>query len=311
MGSTDPTAEDFEYDELAYLHENAAEVGLPFDGPPPIRRESVVVSGRRRVSALRWGAGRPEVVLVHGTAQNAHTWDTVLLALGRPALAVDLPGHGHSDWRDDRAYDPWSLAADVAEVIEELVGDAVVLVGMSLGGLTTNALTARRPDLVRRLVAVDITPNPDPAAARDIHDFIAGPQTFPSFAEILERTVQFNPTRSESSLRRGIVHNAVREPDGSWRWRYDRRERPAPAEGAARPDPWDDVSAIDVPYLLVRGGAAGSVVTDEGVAELLRRRPSTEVVTVEGAGHSIQGDRPVELARLIEQFGFGEGRGEP
>jgi pimeloyl-ACP methyl ester carboxylesterase len=307
MASTDPTADDFEYDELAYLHENAAEAGLAIDGPPPIRRESVVVSGRRRVSALRWGAGRPEVVLLHGTAQNAHTWDTVLLALGRPALAVDLPGHGHSDWRDDRAYDPWSLAADVAEVIEELVGDSVVLVGMSLGGFTANALTARRPDLVRRLVAVDITPNPDPDAARDIHDFVSGPQAFPSFAEILERTMRFNPTRSESSLRRGIVHNAVREADGSWRWRYDRRERPPRPEGAERPDPWDDVAAIDVPTLLVRGGAHGSVVTDEGVAELLRRRPSTEVVTVEGAGHSIQGDRPVELARILDHFGWGEG----
>ncbi len=36
-------------------------------------------------------------MLLHGGAQNAHTWDTVALALGRPLVAIDLPGHGHSD----------------------------------------------------------------------------------------------------------------------------------------------------------------------------------------------------------------------
>ena len=50
--------------------------------------------------------------------------------------------------------------------------------------------------------------------------------------------------------------------------------------------------------MLVRGMADGSVVTDDADAELLRRQPSARVVRVEGAGHSIQGDKPVELAAL-------------
>jgi len=305
MTRTDPTADDFAYDELAYLEENASEAGLPWTGPPQVERVTVAVAGTRRVSALRWGTGPPELVLVHGMAQNAHTWDTVALALARPLLAVDLPGHGHSDWRPDRADDPHHLADDLAAALDALGVGATVIVGMSLGGLVTNALAARRPDLVRRLVAVDITPEPSESAARDIHDFIAGPQSFPSFAEILERTVQYNPTRSVASLRRGIVHNAVRQDDGSWQWRYDRGERDPDRPRPDRAGLWADVAAIAVPYLLVRGGAPGSVVTDAGVAELLGRRPATEVVTVEGAGHSIQGDRPVELAAVIEQFGFG------
>ena len=65
----------------------------------------------RRLSALVWGEGPPELVLLHGGAQNAHTWDTVALALERPLLAIDLPGHGHSDWRDDHAYWPLDAAA--------------------------------------------------------------------------------------------------------------------------------------------------------------------------------------------------------
>lgn len=304
MPTTDPTAPEFVYDEFAYFAENAEEAGLEFHGSPKVERVAVAVSGSRKLSGLRWGTDPIELVLLHGGAQNAHTWDTVLLALGRPAVAIDLPGHGHSGWRDDFGYRPHQMAADVAIMVEALVDEPIVLVGMSLGGLTANALAATRPDLVRRVIAVDITPNPDPAATKDITDFVAGPQTFPSFADILERTVQFNPTRSETSLRRGIVHNAFRNDDGSWQWRYDRRDR-SDAPPVDSPDPWETVASIAAPYLLVRGGAKGTVVTDDGEAELRRRQPGAEVVTIEGAGHSIQGDKPLELAREIERFGFG------
>ena len=93
------------YDEFALLPENAAEFGLPWTGPPLVERIEVgVPSGT--ISGLRWGAEEPELVLVHGGAQNAHTWDTVALALGRPLVALDLPGHGHSSHRDDHAYWP-------------------------------------------------------------------------------------------------------------------------------------------------------------------------------------------------------------
>ena len=120
-----------------------------------------------------------------------------------------------------------------------------------------------------------------------------------SFDEILDRTVKFNPQRSLSSLRRGVLHNAREEADGSWVWRYDRRRR----EGG-RPDLgvlWDDLSAVGVPLLLVRGGDS-PVVDDDDVAELRRRQPSARVEVVAGAGHSIQGDKPLELARILEEF---------
>src|SRR3989304_416317 len=93
------------YDEFGLFHENAEEFGLPFDAPPTVRRESVVVDDAgRRLSALARGFPPPEIVLRHGGAQNAHTWDTVALALARPLVAVDLPGHGHSDHRDDGPF---------------------------------------------------------------------------------------------------------------------------------------------------------------------------------------------------------------
>ena len=112
----------------------------------------------------------------------------------------------------------------------------------------------------------------------------------------------------ESSLRRGILHNAVQREDGSWVWRYA-RFRTEPSGPGAHPefaDLWDAVSRLTVPVLLVRG-LAWSVVDDEDVAELLRRQPSAKVIGVEGAGHSVQGDRPLELATIIREFLYPEG----
>ena len=290
-----------EYDEFGLFHENAGEVGLPFDDPPEVVRVWVDVAPGQRVSALRWGTGDPELVLLHGGAQNAHTWDTVALALGRPLVAIDLPGHGRSDWRADKAYWPAENARAVAVAVRELAPNAAAVIGMSLGGLTALALASEAPELVRRLVLVDVTPGVDEGKASAIISFIAGPESFASFDEILDRTVTYNPTRSVSSLRRGILHNAHERPDGTWAWRYDRFEIP---EGSTIPDfgdLWSYVDAVDVPLFLVCG-ADSPVVSDDDVAELTRRQPAVRVAVVEGAGHSVQGDQPLELARLIQEF---------
>jgi pimeloyl-ACP methyl ester carboxylesterase len=294
------------YDEFAYFHENAEEFGLPYDGPPTVRREQVEMEPGRSLSALVWGEGPPELVLIHGGAQNAHTWDTVALALDRPLVALDLPNHGHSDGGRDGSFGPRAAAEDVAVAIDALAPNAQAVVGMSLGGLTSIALSALRPDLVRALVLVDVTPGVDDKKAKDIIDFVDGPPSFPSFDDLLARTIEFNPTRSESSLRRGILHNAAQQEDGSWVWRWARFRRDA-APDATRPmhefeNLWDAVSRLQVPVMLVRGMRPQSVVDDADEAELLRRQPGARIEHVADAGHSVQGDTPVELARLIDSF---------
>ncbi len=209
---------------------------------------------------------------------------------------------------------------DVAVAIRALAPNAQGVVGMSLGGLTTIALTGVAPQLVRHVVLVDVTPGVSPAKAKQITDFVNGPPSFPSFDELLERTVQFNPTRTASSLRRGILHNAVQREDGTWVWRWARwREglgATSPGDGSGQAaaelpadvpmfgDLWDTVSNIRVPVLLARGMLPQSVVGDDDEAELIRRLPAAKVVHFENAGHSIQGDMPVELARAIDTFVF-------
>ncbi|GEM_PF-98260 len=306
MNSRDGQAAPPEYDEFGLLADNAAEAGLPWTGPPALRRESVDVDpgtpGQppgQQVSVLVWGKADPELVLLHGGAQNAHTWDTVALALRRPLIAVDLPGHGRSSWRADRDYWPARNAEAVAAAVSALAPRARAVVGMSLGGLTAIRLAAARPDLVRRLVVVDVTPGVTAAKSAPIAEFVQGPESFGSFDEMLERTSRYNPSRSVSSLRRGLLHNARPLPDGRWAWRYDRLRPPGSQLDFA--GLWADLAAVTVPVMLICGAKSG-VVSDEDRAEFRRRQPTARLETVDGAGHSIQGDRPVELAALIEDF---------
>jgi pimeloyl-ACP methyl ester carboxylesterase len=271
--------------------------------PPQVRRVAVEVADGYELSALRWGSDEPQVVLLHGGAQNAHTWDTVALALDRRLVALDLPGHGHSSHRPDHVYWPADNAVAVEQAVRALAPDARMVAGMSLGGLTSIALADRAPELVRSLVLVDVTPGVNREKSTAIANFIDGPEYFESFDEILERTIAFNPTRTESSLRRGVQHNAIELPDGRWRWRYDlpRRGSGEGESGSIMPgleELWEAVSRVKGPLTLARGSLS-PVVDDDDVAELRRRNADARVIVVDGAGHSIQGDKPLELANLL------------
>src|SRR5260370_14168685 len=74
------------------LSQNADEAGLVLGREPAVTRRSFPVPGGQALSAIAWGEAEPELVLLHGGGQNAHTWDTVVLAGGRPRLAPALPG---------------------------------------------------------------------------------------------------------------------------------------------------------------------------------------------------------------------------
>ncbi len=293
------------YDEFSMFGENISEYGLSIAKLPSVSRIATQLEDGRTLSALKWGGSEPEVLFVHGSAQNAHTWDTVILAMGISAIAIDMPGHGHSSWRKDGNYEPGVLAHDVVTAIETWAPQAKLIVGMSLGGLTTVALAGMRPDLATQIVVVDITPGVNSEKSKAITDFVNGPQSFASFEELLKRTIEHNPTRSESSLRRGILHNAKQLDDGSWQWRYDRSTHPSKEDSAKRLDRiselWTVIANLESEMTLVRGGIS-PVVDDADVAELRRRKPGVEVVVIDGAGHSVQGDRPVELAEVLTRI---------
>jgi pimeloyl-ACP methyl ester carboxylesterase len=312
------TLDSDDYDEFALLHENAAEWNIQFV-PPVVRRNRFQLPSDEGLSYIRWGLGEPELIFLHGGAQNAHTWDSVLLALDVSAVALDLPGHGHSDRRADRNYGPWQNADTVAPLLESVAPRARCVIGMSLGGATAIRLVAQRPDLCRRAVLVDVTPQiNDPArhlttAERGTVSLIEQPPTYDSFEDMADAAVALSPLRAPSGVRRGVRHNARRLRDGRWTWRYDLFGSPTSRDAAGddrRDNPnnwidftplWNDVNSITVPTLLVRG-ALSPFVWDEDVAEMQRRLPALRFVAVDGAGHAVQSDRPLVLAELIRDF---------
>jgi pimeloyl-ACP methyl ester carboxylesterase len=169
---------------------------------------------------------------------------------------------------------------------------------MSMGGITSIALVGVAPELVRRLVLVDGTPGVTAEKAKAITDFVNGPASFPSFEDLLARTIQHNPTRTESSLRRGILHNAVQLDDGSWEWRYRRFRLPeAPPPSGPTTTGCGTSSAYHCPSCWC-GACAPIGGRDRDETSLLERVPS--YIERREAGHSVQGDDPLTLAQLLD-----------
>jgi pimeloyl-ACP methyl ester carboxylesterase len=313
-----PFEETEPYDEFALVVENAAEMGVDWPIANAPSRITATLADGQHVSAIRWGsAAPPQLVFLHGGGQNAHTWDSVIVALDRPALAIDLPGHGRSDRRSDHNYGPWEDALAVAELIEQMTPGGAAVVGMSLGGATNIRLASTRPDLVHRAVIIDVSPATGQQGRtmtpeqRGTVALVSGPPTYESFEAVFAVTMAASPKRTEAGIRRGLRHNMVRQEDGRWRWRHDLGgdekggdedgDGVEPARWSDFTSLWDDVAAIAVPTMLVLGGDSVFVLSED-VDEYQRRLPSLRVEHVADAGHAVQSDQPAALVALLEDF---------
>ena len=309
-------------DEFSFLAEQASDAGI--DGPIPRgERLALTLPDGRTLSALRYdpppAAGRsaPVVTFLHGAGLNAHTWDTTILALGLPALAVDLPGHGDSSWRADAAYVARVLAPDVAAGMDAWTNRPQLLVGQSLGGLTAAAVAASRPDLVSELVVIDITPGVDSnAGPTQIREFFAGPTDWASRDELVDRALAFGLGGSRRAAQRGVYLNSRVRPDGRVEWKHHFAHLAA-AMSAAPPsgDPvpgapdalaavlgeagWQDLAAVVAPTTLVRGDRG--YVTEADAAQFRDRVPAASVITV-SSGHNVQEELPADLGRRLAQL---------
>ena len=149
---------------------------------------------------------------------------------------------------------------------------------MGLGGPVALRVAVDHPELVRRLVLVDgasgVPPRPDEVRASEAGAQVAeftSHATFASFDELLERTVRYNPRRSESSLasRRDPQLEAVARR--TWTWRWDPAIKGAPiVDDPGRVDLTRD--RLDMPVLVVRGELSDAV-RDESFAELAGPAP--------------------------------------
>lgn len=120
---------------------------------------------RRRPTSLldtsiaydRWGRRGPRLLLVHAIGMDRHSWESIApqLAQDFQVAALDLPGHGESDKPAGVDYGIWALAARVHRFLDELEWPDALVVGNSLGGGVSLAMTLQQPDRVRGLALID------------------------------------------------------------------------------------------------------------------------------------------------------------
>ena len=251
---------------------------------------------------LDWGGapGQP-LVLVHGAAQTAHSFDEVAPGLARDhhVLAIDQRGHGDTDWAPGGAYSREDFVADLVAFLDTIGWGAATFVAMSLGGLNSMALAATHPERVRGLVIVDVVPTVERSGVQAIQRQLST-REFASFDEAVERAHAFNPRRSLENLRDRLGHSLKPMGDGRWTYKFD----PGIVSGGAESDLeslWAKLPAIRCPVLLVRG-AESPLLGREGTERFLATVKGAELAEVAGAGHSVMGDNPEGFLAAVLPF---------
>ena len=251
------------------------------------------------LAADRWaaaGQAKGLVLLLHGGGQTRHSWHRTgeaLAAAGWTTIAADLRGHGESDWAPDGDYSPDAMAADLRAAVGVL-DEPPILVGASMGGMTSLLALDADPGLARGLVLVDVTPRIEEEGTAEITRFMQGGlDGFASIEDAADAVAAYNPHRARPARADGLRKNLRRRGD-RWFWHWDPQllaNRVTTAHGQARLSrrAEDAARGLRVPTMLVRGRQS-RVVSVEGVEELRALVPMAHVVDVAGAGHMVAGD---------------------
>lgn len=260
--------------------------------------------GNRLAADVAGDPAGPPAILLHGGGQTRHSWGTTLHALadkGWRTYAVDLRGHGDSEWAADGDYTLDAFAGDLVAIRRALDAPSA-FVGASLGGLASLAAIGEQSDpaFASALVLVDVAPRTEEEGRLRIGAFMAEHMEdgFGSLDEVADAIQRYNPHRPRPTNLSGLEKNLRRRDDGRWYWHWD----PAFISGRLGGSDETRASLIDpvrltkaargitVPTLLVRGRVS-DLLSEEGARELLELVPHAEMVDVAGAGHMVAGDR--------------------
>jgi pimeloyl-ACP methyl ester carboxylesterase len=251
-------------------------------------------------------ADKPTILMLHGGGQNRHSWKNtgqVLADGGCHVIALDSRGHGDSDRSPTANYAVETLCSDTLQVLYQ-IGRPTVLIGASMGGLT-GILAAHEagPELVTKLVLVDVVPRFEKDGSARIRDFMfSHVHGFDSLEQAADAVAEYLPHRERPSSTDGLRKN-LRLRDGRWYWHWDPAFLTKPED-----DPFDRVEKLEraavnlhIPILLIRGKLS-DVVSAEGVQDFLTKVPQAEFVELSGAGHTAAGDDNDAFSDAVAQF---------
>lgn len=217
------------------------------------------------------------------------------------SLLVDLPNHGRSGWTDH--FDYARMADDVAAHLRAgfAATEPVDVIGHSMGGKVAMVLALRHPDLVRRLVVVDISPVSTGSSRSEFHHLLSSLQALdlPRFerrGEVDEALAEQVPN---DTVRRFLLQN-LKYRDGGFAWEPNLDMLYRELETImAFPDLGG--ASFPGPVLWIRGDRS-SYVTDEDLSPMRALFPKVRRMTIHGAGHWVHSEKPEETIAALRAF---------
>jgi pimeloyl-ACP methyl ester carboxylesterase len=268
--------------------------------------KSGFISGPPRLNYLEWSSGdnnADTIVLVHGNCANAWWWRPLADALGASSwriIAIDLRGHGDSEWVRPSAYSPPDYADDIARLLQELGLRHPLVAGHSMGGVATLAFARRYPGMARAMVAIDIPVTSTPRRNRYLRHLKSLPTvTYPDLATAL-RSYRLMPNEGaipKEILAEIALRSLMRTGDDGYTLKFDRES----FFGSDGLDVAAAIARITRPLLLIRAGES-RIMTAEAAANAAASNPLVSLATLAGAHHHLPLEWPHELAQAIMAF---------
>jgi len=268
-------------------------------GAAPADR-NVTVNGLN-IHYLDWGAaGKPPLILLHGIARTAHTFDHIAphFAATHHVIAVDMRGHGDSAWDPQGSYVVEDYVKDVAALIAQLKLRNIVLWGNSTGGRVAQMIAGQSPDLVTAVIVEDVGPE----RPREVSNRRAGRMAneadgWATADDMLVQVKKENPRTPEPLLKELVRYGSKPRADGRIVWKRD----PAILNGFVPTELWATVRKIKSPVIYILGGAS-NIVPAQTQMDIRRELPQAEIVMMPGLGHYPSDEQPQEFLAIVDRF---------
>lgn len=266
----------------------------------------VEANGLRHHLLVRGAPSSPAVMMIHGLAGQAHTFDGIASRLADRfhVYCLDVRGRGESEWGPPDGYHMENYVADLEAVRGALDLDSFALVGTSMGGLISMNYGARHEERVTRMVLNDIGPEIDPAGLKRIMAYVGhAPEAFADMKAVVKYYREnYGPMvgdLSDDQVAEFARWNVRKSDTGLYVWKMDPAVRTM-APRTPEEDPWVTAGRITAPVLVLRG--AESDVLSAGVAKRMAEViPDCRVVEVPGVGHAPLLTEPAAV-QALEDF---------
>jgi pimeloyl-ACP methyl ester carboxylesterase len=261
-------------------------------------------SGDQMLRGWIRGVGDCDALLLHGVGDHSRVFDPLLerLPVGLRGLAVDLRGHGDSAWSSTSDYSRASFRNDLEQVIAELPGERVVLVGHSLGGALALELAAAHPERIAGLCLLDIGPAVEPPAIQRLETGLA--EDAREYADLDDYTASLGQRywlAEGRALARFARHAVRRAESGRLVPKLDPAARNVLRERCDGQPGWAQLRRVACPVLVVR--AVGSAVLSRAVAQrMVEALPDGRLCEIPRAGHALLLDNPQVVSGVVAEF---------